>query len=228
MGYLKRRDRNSYRDAAPTGGISSFKGITERQLEEHLNVARYGSFLLTEAVRPAFDLAVVPSAGWRHNVYEDAETGIKVPVIMAAQTREKLFDLFLDLLDPLGAEVDIVLETSHELDHEFHHDLYREAFELPILQSMLLDYEEMLLNDGCTGIAVLNPRIPMEVQFDEHKQLIMYGHDLEPFIDVLHHHGLQESETLRFISEAEHIHSSTDEHAELFQDLTYQLGVEQD
>ncbi len=228
MGFLKRRDRSSYRDATPAGNQSSFKDITEQQLDEHLGIARYGSFLLTDAVRPAFDLAVVPSAGWRHNVYQDQETGIKVPVIMAAQTREKLFDLFIDLLDPLGEEVDVVLETSHDMDHELHNDLYREAFDRPILQSILLDYEDMLLNDGCCGIAVLNSRIPMEVQFDEHKQLIMYGHDLDPFIDILHDRGLYESETLRFISEAEHIHSTTDDNAELFRELTYRLGVDQD
>lgn len=226
MGFLKRRDRQTYRDAAPSGGQSSFKGITSTQLDEHLSIARYGSFVLTDAVRPAFDLAVVPSAGWRKNVYEDVTTGIKVPVVMAAQTRHKLFDLFLDLLYPLGGEVDVVLETSHELDHETHRDLYREHIELAVLQSTLADFEEMLLHDGCTGIAVLNPKVPMEVQFDEHKQLIMYGHDLEPFIEILHEHGLHESESLRFISEAEHIHSSLEEHADEFETLTYRLGLD--
>ena len=42
----------------------------------------------------------------------------------------------------------------------------------------------MLLNDGCTGIAVLNPGIPQEVQFDEHKLLIVYGDDLAGFEQV--------------------------------------------
>lgn len=226
MGFLKRRDRQTYRDAAPSGGQSSFKGITSKQLDDHLSIARYGSFVLTDAVRPAFDLAVVPSAGWRKNVYEDKETGIKVPVVMASQTRHKLFDLFLDLLHPLGMEVDVVLETSHELEHDSHRDLYREQIELPVLMSTLADFEDMLLNDGCTGIAILNPRVPMEVQFDEHKQLIMYGHDLEPFMEVLREHGLEESDTLRFISEAEHIHSSLEEHAEQFESLTYRLGLD--
>lgn len=228
MGFIKRRSRNTYRDGVPEGRGSSFQGVSETQLEEHLNVARYGSFLLTDAVRPAFDLQVVPSAGWRRDVYRDAETKIDVPVIMAAQTREKLFELFLDLLDPLGNEVDVVLETSHECESGKHDDLYREHMEMPILKSMLYDYEELLTHDGCTGIAVLNPRIPMEVQFDEHKLLIMYGHDLQAFEDVLEEHGLAQSDTIRFITEAEHIHSSTDEFAEHFSDLRYQLGVEFD
>ena len=61
-----------------------------------------------------------------------------------------------------------------------HVDLYREHIDLPVLKSILYDFEELLLNDGCTGIAVLNPHMPLEVQFDEHKLLIAYGHDLTP------------------------------------------------
>lgn len=228
MGFIKRRSRNTYRDGVAEGTWSSFQGASEKQLEEHLGIARYGSFLLTDAVRPAFDLQVVPSAGWRKDVYRDQETQIDVPVIMAAETRERLFELFIDLLDPLGEEVDVVLETSHDCESGRHEDLYREQIDLPILKSMLYDYEDLLTHDGCTGIAVLNPRIPMEVQFDEHKLLIMYGHDLDPFRDILEKHGLQASDTIRFITEAEHIHSSTDEMTEQFEELRYQLGVEFD
>lgn len=226
MGFLKGRNKNTTRDGQVGRGGSSFKGLSENQLEEHLNVSRYGSFLLTDAVRPAFDLTVVPSAGWRRDTYRDHETKIDVPVIMAAQSREKLIDLFVDLLNPLGDEVDVVLETSHDSQAGKHQDLYREQMDLPILKSLLYDYEDLLLNDGCMGIAVLNPRIPMEVQFDEHKLLIMYGHDLQPFEDVLEEHGLSISDTLKFITEAEHIHSSTDELGEQFDELRYRLGVD--
>ena len=37
MGFLKRRDRSSYRDATPAGSQSSFKDITEQQLDELLD-----------------------------------------------------------------------------------------------------------------------------------------------------------------------------------------------
>jgi hypothetical protein len=84
----------------------------------------------------------------------------------------------------------------------------------------------MLLNDGCTGIAVLNPGIPLEVQFDEHKLLMMYGHDLDEFERILDRNGIPFSEKLRFITEAEHVHSSTDEFAQQFDELRYRLGVE--
>ena len=228
MGFLKRVIKTTFRDGHPAKSHSSFEDVSESQLEQHLSIARYGSFLLTDAVRPAFNLEVVPSAGCRRDVYRDPETSIDVPVLMAAQTRERLFDLFISLLDPLGDEVDVVLETSHETECGKHQDLYREHIDLPILKSTLYDYEDLLINDGCTGIAVLNPRIPMEVQFDEHKLLIMYGHDLEPFEDVLDEHRIGVSDTIRFITESEHVHSSSEDYVRQFEELRYQLGVEQD
>lgn len=226
MGFLKRMIKNSYRDEAAQPSRSSFAQLTETQLEEHLAIARYGSFLLTDAVRPSFNLDVVPSAGYRRDSYKDPDTGVTVPVIMAAESRERLFDLFIELLDPLGEVVDVVLETSHDTDAGRHRDMYREQIDLPILKSTLYDFEDLLLDDGCTGIAVLNPRLPLEVQFDEHKLLVMYGRDLDPFVDVLGDFRLRSSDTLRFITEGEHVHSSSDEMAERFEELAYRLGVE--
>ena len=49
---------------------------------------------------------------------------------------------------------------------------------MPVLKSILWEYEDLLTNDGCTGLAVLNPGIPQEIQFDEHKLLIVYGDQL--------------------------------------------------
>lgn len=203
---------------------SSFERLSESQLEEHLAVARYGSFLLTDAIRPAFDLNVVPSAGFRRDFYRDKENGAEVPVLMAAETRERLFDVFLDLLDPLGNEVDVVLESSHDGSKR---DSYREQMDLPILKSLLFDFEDMLLNDGCTGVAVLNPRAELEVQFDEHKLLIVYGRDLEAFEDVLTDCGLRGSDDIRFITEGEHVHSSSEDYREEYEQLAYRLGIDE-
>ena len=100
---------------------------------------------------------------------------------MAAASSEELFEVFMDLLDPLGPEVDVVLETSHHRQARGHADLYREHIDMPVLKSILYDYEDLLVNDGCLGIAVLNPGIPQEVQFDEHKLLIVYGNNLTAY-----------------------------------------------
>ena len=226
MGFLKRLLKNSYRDGHAERGASSFQNLSEDELASHLQVARYGEFVLTDAVRPSYDLQVVPRAGFRRDTYQDREAGVKIPVLMAAASRERVLDLFFDLLDPLGDDVDVVLETSHEQDAGQHQDLYRENIDLPVLKSVLYDYEDLLLDDGCMGVAVLNPRIPLEVQFDEHKLLIMYGQDLDDFERVLEQYDMDCCDDIRFITEAEHVHSSSDEFARRFEELRYRLGVD--
>jgi len=145
---------------------------------------------------------------------------------MASVSKEDVIELFMDLLDPIGSEVDVVLVTSHDKNNGNHDDMYREHIDLPILKSILYDFEEMLLNDGCTGIAVLNPRVPVEVQFDEHKLLIIYGHDLSEFEAVLNDHGLECDDEIKFITEAEHVHSSSDEFSRQFEEMKYRLGID--
>ena len=205
---------------------TTFDDLSQEQLDAHLRVGRYGDFLLTDAVRPSIGLEVIPREGYRRDVYCDPESGNKMPVLAASISAERLFDVFMDLLDPLGEVVDVVMESSHESEPGSHADMYREHIDTVILKSALYDYESLLLNDGCTGLAALNPNGPMEVQFDEHKLLFIYAHDLEPFEEVLLQYGLRRDDTLKFISEAEHLHSTDDEHREHFEELLYRLGID--
>ena len=226
MGFLKRFFRNVFRDGTVPVGTSSFEKLEEEELEAHLGVSRYGDFTLTEAVRPSYDLQVVPRQGYRHDCYRDEENRSSVPVLMGAVSNETLFEVFMDLLDPLGSVVDVVLETSHSRDRRGHTDLYREHIDAPVLKSILWEYEDLLLNDGCTGIAVLNPGIPQEVQFDEHKLVIVYGHKLQEYEQVLGDRSIALDEQMKFITEAEHVHSSSDHYARQFEELQTRLGMD--
>ncbi len=226
MGFLKKFFRNVFHDDAPAQTTSSFEHLTEEELETHLGVRRYGSFLLTDAVRPSYDLQVIPSQGFRHDVYHDEETRASVPVLMAAASKENLFETFIDLLDPLGPVVDVVIETSHQREDRQHVDLYRDHIDMPVLKSILWDFEEMLTNDGCTGIAVLNPGIPQEVQLDEHKLLIVYGEQLSDYEGALRDRDLERHDDIKFITEAEHVHSTSDTFAQQFEELRTRLGID--
>ncbi len=226
MSFLQRFLKTNVRQGRGPAPTSSFRDLNDEALEAHLGIARYGRFVLSDAVRPSYDLQVVPKAGYRFDSYVDDEAGVTIPVLMAAASREVLFDLFLDLLDPLGHEVDLVLETSHARAGRGHDDLYREHMDLPVLKSILCDHENLLVDDGCLGIAALNPAVPLEVQFDEHKLLVVYGQDLGEFEDIIAGYGLQRDDALKFITEAEHVHSSRDEFANEVEELKYRLGVE--
>ena len=196
-------------------------------MAEHLRKNRYGSFTLTDAIRPALFRRVIPRQGYRIETYKDAKAGFSVPVLAASVTRELLFDVFLDLLDPLGEVADVVLETSHDASDAKHIDYFREQIDLPVLKSHCCDYEDLLCHDGCTGLAVLSGVEPMEVQFDEHKLLVVYAADLEPFSRILDEYGVNRDDTLKLVSEGEHLHSSEPRFRSEFDQLAYRLGVEQ-
>ena len=227
MGFLKNFFRNVFHEDSLVECTSSFERLSEDELEAHLGVCRYGNFVLTDAVRPSYDLNVVPSAGFRHDVFRDESARQDVPVLTATASREQLFETFMELLDPLGPVVDVVVETSHDYRASGHQDLYREHIDMPILQSILWDFEDMLVNDGCTGIAVLNPSIPQEVQFDEHKLLIVYGKELREYESILIDAHLNCREDMQFITEAEHVHSTNDEYIQRFEELKMRLGIDE-
>ena len=199
--------------------------MSSEQLTAHLPVNRYGDFQLTDAIRPALHVPVVPRQGYRVEVYRDTRRKVRVPVLAAAVSRPHLFDVFLALLTPLGDAVDAILETSHHNEGARHKDLHRQHIDLPVLMSHFCDYEDLLLNDGCTGVAVLARGQAMEVQFDEHKLLVVYARDLSPFECVLHDFGVPRNDALRLITEGEHLHSTDPQHFPQFEQLCFRLGI---
>ena len=99
------------------------------------------------------------------------------------------------------------------------------GIDLPVLASHFCEFEDLLVNDGCTGVAVLADGRPVEVQFDEHKLFHVYAPDLRPFRRVLKRLGVRRRKALSLISEAEHLHHTTDDHAEAFRQLCVRVGV---
>jgi hypothetical protein len=199
--------------------------MSTKSMLEHLLVDRYGDFQLTAAIRPAPERSVMPREAFRVETYRDQKAGFQVPVLAASLSRDNLFDAFLDLLDPLGDVVDVILETSHQTDGTRHVDLFREAIDLPILKSHCCDFEDLLMNDGCTGLAIMSTIGPMEVQFDEHKLLVVYTADVRPFAQILRERGIVRDDSLKLITEGEHLHSTDPRHRQQFDQFCYRLGV---
>lgn len=228
MGFLKRILRSSATPAAESLGHSGgFESLSSEELQTHMGITRYGAFELTDAVRPSYDLQIVPRQGFRRDHYRDDATGTSIPVLMASATRKVLLDLFLDMLDPLGPVVDVVLESSHHGDDR-RGDLYREHIDMPVLKSILMDFEDLLLNDGCTGVAVVSPARGQEVQLDEHKLVVAYGQPLQAFQEVLIEMDVYPDPKIKFVTEAEHIHSSSRRFLKQFELLRMRLGMDSD
>jgi len=199
--------------------------VNAHKLTSHLRIDHYGDFWLTDAIRPAQTHDITPSEGYRLESYRDPRNSLHVPVLAAAVSREKLFDVFLDMLDHLGDIVDVVLETSHDTQGEDHRDLFRERIDLAVLKSCFCDFEDLLLHDGCAGVAVLATTEPVEVQFDEHKLLLVYGGNLKPYQQVLASAGVPCDNQMKLITEGEHLHSSHARYRQEFEQLCRRLGV---
>lgn len=195
------------------------------RLADHLEVNRYGDFTLTDAVRPGTDVPIFPRQGYRVEIYRDRGAKLRLPMLSAAVSAELVFETFLALIEPVGDVVHVVLESSHGTGADKHRDLRRNHIDRPVLASHLYEFEDLLTHDGCTGIAVLAQKRPIEVQFDEHKLFHVYAPDLKPFRRVLKSLGIRRRKVLPLISEAEHLHHSTDEHAGSFRQLCMRVGV---
>jgi hypothetical protein len=187
---------------------------------------------LPGAIRPAPGIRTPLREGYRVEVYRDSDLGIRIPVLTAAISADRLFPVFLDLLAPLGEDVDFILESSHDAlpDREGTSPKpltwERESIDLPVLTSTLLDYEDLLVHDGCTGVAVLNPDRELEVHFDEHKLLYLYGPKIGGFESILRSHGIFREDDLILVTESEHIHCTLDEYLDKFSELRHVIGIE--
>jgi hypothetical protein len=199
--------------------------VTPDRLAAHLSVNSYGDFTLTDAIRPGAGLPVRPRQGYRVEIFRDRQAQLRLPMLSAAVSAERLFDTFLALLEPLGDVVHVVLESSHGAAADGHTDLRRSHIDLPVLASHFCEFEELLTHDGCTGVAVMADRVPMEVQFDEHKLFHVYAPNLKPFRRVLRAHGVRRRKLLPLISEAEHLHHTTDDFVDVFKQLALRIGV---
>jgi len=65
----------------------------------------------------------------------------------------------------------------------------------------------------------------MEVQFDEHKLLVVYALDLERAECVLRQHDVPRVDDLKLITKGEHLHSTDPRHLDAFDQLCCRLGV---
>jgi len=170
-------------------------------------------------IQAAIDAAIAEKWGTKR------PAKLRLPMLSAAVSAERLFDVFLALLEPLGESVHVVLESSHDARADAHVDLRRNDIDRPVLASHFCEFEELLTHDGCTGVAVLADRVPMEVQFDEHKLFHVYAPNLKPFRRILRAHGVRRRKLLPLISEAEHLHHTTEAFTEGFRQLALRLGV---
>ena len=66
------------------------------------------------------------------------------------------------------------------------------------------------------------------MQLDEHKLIIIYGEDLSEYEAIFADREIACDDHMRFLTEAEHVHSSKDVYQQRFDELKTDLGMDVD
>ena len=133
-------------------------------------------------------------------------------------------DLFVDLIQLLGKQPNIALDSSHDRSSG-PISLQRDCMDLPCAINFIYEFGRLLLNDGCTGMSVFSLDKHREVQFDEHKMFFIYARDVSPFLPILEAHGVSFDPDMTFVAHTEHLHRSSEDYAEEFQIFAHQIGA---
>ena len=202
--------------------------LTERDriIEKALMTPERDTQLRLDAIAPSPDIHTSFREGYRFGMLQNLESTI--PFIVAAVRQQMLFDIFLEMIDKLGDEVDVILETSHDVTDGKHKQLWREGIDLPILKSICDDFRKLLVCDGFTGIVVLSRNEPQKVQFDENKLIVIHAQEtLTLFRSILRRNRILHKPFLQFICEGPHRHHMLDGAPDTFEALRRELQAEE-
>jgi hypothetical protein len=103
-----------------------------------------------------------------------------------------------------------VVAEDFRTDNGNHIDYFAYYKDTFVVRSILLDFEELLLNDGLVGIAVWSEAIQAEVKLTMHKIIQVYVRDSYPFQQVLADFGIKADPDLRFFFEQFYLLVSTE------------------
>lgn len=173
--------------------------ITEEMIQEAMKNRTIGDFTLTPAVVFFKDGDVIPSRGYKIEKEAMSNGQIRSRMLVSASA-EDVLDIFDDFIALLGESCSVVVEDfrTNNGDHVDHFAHHKETF---IVRSILLDFDEFLLNDGFVGLAIWSEMAQAEVQLTMHKIIQVFARDTIPFQQVLTGYGINEDPELRFFFE---------------------------
>ena len=114
-------------------------------------------FYLTDAVRPAADQAVTPTEGYRLDIYR-GKPGLRIPALAAAVSRDELVRHFPESARPARRGRGRRAGNQSRQRRRPPPRPAATGIDRPVLASYFCEFEDLLLNDGCTGVAVLADR----------------------------------------------------------------------
>ena len=210
------------------GGLSSSAifDLSSELFPRGFDNTLYGDFRLTKAVRPLSGLGFVPQEGYTWEEFHHERTNDRVEGIKVALSAEKIVDALDSLiaLFEVGETLDVEVTSSHA---NREHSSHRSEIDAVVLRTVLTEFEDPILNDGCLGLIFSCDRgYSTQIELDEDKILKISSDDTEYLSRVvayLNHLGVRECPDLRYIDEASRVHETSDQYSLSFHHLATQL-----
>lgn len=182
--------------------------ITNEMIQEAMNNRSFGDFTLSPAVVFFKDGDMIPSEGYKVEKRVMPGGHVQSRMVVSASA-EKVLDVFDEFVSLLGENCSVVVEDfrAENGDHVDHFAYYKDTF---VVRSILLDFEDLLTNDGFVGLAVWSEAAQAEVQLNRHKIIQIFAKDTSRFEQVLAEFDIEENPELRFFFEHFYLLVSTE------------------
>ncbi len=199
--------------------------ITDAMIQEAMNNRSFGDFTLSPAVVFFKDGDMIPSEGYKveKRVIPAGQTQSRIVVSASA---EKVLDIFDEFVTLLGDTCSVVIEDfrTDNGNHVDHFAYYKDTF---VVKSIMLDFEDLLMNDGFVSLAVWSETTQAEVQLTRHKIIQVFAKDTSRFEHVLADFGIEEDPELRFFFEKFYLLVSTEASDSAVEALMDRLCIDQ-
>jgi len=185
-------------------------------LEHYCRKSIFGEFRFSPALRPDILKPMVPREGFIVAA-PGPEADEQDLCVQCAVDSDRLLDVFFSLVGLLPEDISMVSEELAEggKPQSFQND----RVEKVVAVSRMLDFEDVLLGDGFSGVGFFSDETDEEVFLDEHRLIYIYAQDNGKFLRALREFGLRELRRAAFISEHAHMHFRAarlaERHAEL-------------
>ncbi len=159
------------------------------------------------AIRPDPAVAFTPQEGFREEVTEDG-----LPRIVAAASGDRILDLFLDSVAALGPYVFAIIEDASTSGGADYEEYFSVELDNCVLRSYLVEFQSLVLHDGCLGVSVFDKSMADEIRLDVHKNLQIVTEKPKEHRVRLESLGLRLDPDLRLVSELPHYHCTSSHH----------------
>ncbi len=199
--------------------------MNPEELRDIAGTYQFGDFALTNAIRVARPPhGIIPTNGYNLSAYRN------LPEVAAAVSREKIFDALQEMLGSIAEDhesVTVVLESSHgRIEHGLpHQDFFIDGVDMWKVRKVLADHEDLVINDGLTGVAVIAENDHRELQLTEHKLLIAYARRTKAFRERLAALGIPFDPAMHFVHHGAHFHMTDDAYPEQFRHMAAEFGL---